>query len=108
MDSDVHSLALLTLAVEIFILFPLFANVMWDTVLSLILAVVVGSAACYSVSPTSFLIYTMVMFFIIAVVPVIFILSLPYKRNLYGPWDEAVISPSLSQKAPKKYAEYAY
>jgi len=91
MSTDFHSLALLTLAAQIFILFPIFSSLIWDSSLTLALLVLTVSLGSFTVSSGTFLIFSIVVFCVNLIFPVIFVISLQFKRNLYGPWDEAVV-----------------
>jgi len=89
--STEESLALLTLAVTVFLLFPSFTKVIWDSSFWLVVCITFVSGSCLTISTDIFVIYISVVFIIIILVPLVYVKNQQYKRNLHGPWDEAVI-----------------
>ena len=92
MSSDLHSMSLLTLAVQCFVLFPIFSPILWESSVNLILLITLTAYASFKVSSALFLTFTVVIFTVIALFPLFFVISLKFKENMYGPWDEAVLS----------------
>jgi phosphatidylinositol glycan class C protein len=89
--TDRHCQALMTMAVLVFILFPSFAKIIWDSAVALAICVTILSLASSTVSINYFLAYIIVMFLLTFVVPVAYVINQKYKQNLHGPWDEAVL-----------------
>lgn len=88
--TDWQSIAILTFAVQSFILFPIFTGSLSQSALVLALVICLSAATCYSVSSNVFLGYAILMFFVVVVSPVMFVFSSGFKKSIYGPWDEAI------------------
>jgi len=89
--STYHAFVLITVAVEIFVLFPIFRTKIRRSV---ILSVVLIGSAVVTLSLVSKVI-TIILVFVIAVInivcPLLFIRYQKCKDNIYGPWDEAIV-----------------
>lgn len=96
LKSSFHSFVLLTVAVECFVLLPIFLKHCFTST---------AATALYSiglVSTASYLLYSFtivpllctylgLIFFVNFVCPVIFVRQQKFKNNIHGPWDEAIL-----------------
>ena len=96
LDTDWDSIALLTFAIQLFVLFPIFSKLIQESAVALSIMILLCATLCITVSPNVFLAYSILMFVVIILCPMIFVLSCGLKRNIYGPWDEAV--PEIKNK----------
>ncbi|CAG7835423.1 unnamed protein product [Allacma fusca] len=96
LDTDMHSLALLTFAIQSFILFPVFSTLIRESTLAISIIIILSAAICMTVSANLFLAYAILMFIVMVLCPAFFVLSTGFKRNIYGPWDEAI--PEIKSK----------
>jgi phosphatidylinositol glycan class C protein len=94
LPTDELCIGLITLAVVVLILFPIFGRILWDSALFLVF--VIGSVGylCFLISTHFFLLYLAVISCVTVLVPLLFVTSQKFKKNLYGPWDEAVVEKS--------------
>jgi len=106
LPSDYHCFTALVLTFQIYVLFPIFARLFWDTYVTLIPCLLIGGFATYSVSPLTFYLYLGSVFIGNLMLPVGIVYGLNYKHNIYGPWDEAVIEPYVRPTRVKPYDPY--
>jgi len=90
LETDWQSIALLTFGVQSFILFPIFARMIRESSVVLVVIIILSASACYTVSANVFLGYAILMFLVVIVSPSAFVISSGFKKNIYGPWDEAI------------------
>lgn len=95
LPSPFHTFVLLTTAVESFVLCPLLLNKIENktiriSIVGFMIAICIYSL--YKISVIMALMFTTAVIFINVVCPYLFVSWLSYKENIYGPWDEAVIS----------------
>ncbi|CAH1786540.1 unnamed protein product [Owenia fusiformis] len=91
-----HAFATVSFAVEIFALWPEFRrklkkNVQYSQVTMTITLGVATSVSIATVSLTGAVIFSLLHIFVTFICPAWLISLQPYKNNIYGPWDEAVI-----------------
>ena len=87
-----HTFVLLTTAVESFVLCPIFLAKIGNKPIIPAIMVVICTFGLSSISFLMTIIFIGAVFFINVICPYLFVCWQRYKENIYGPWDEAVIS----------------
>ncbi|XP_063919925.1 phosphatidylinositol N-acetylglucosaminyltransferase subunit C [Zophobas morio] len=90
--SAYHAFILITVAIELFVLFPLFRNKINKKSLYVIGLLFVFDVFFLVQSSSLFtLLFILTALFINVGCPVMFVRYQKYKSNIYGPWDEAIV-----------------
>lgn len=98
LSSHLHAFSLLTVSVEFFVLLPLLL-IQWRNKLFISIPLAIGTTiSLYFVSQFFSFLFVIAISFIQFVCPCHYIKSQKYKDNIYGPWDEAIITSSISCK----------
>lgn len=90
--TPLHAFALLTVAVQCFVLLPF---ILWKTKDKVVISITLASTTLYflsQISLTIFYVFVAATVLIHFICPLWYIRWQKYKENIYGPWDEAVIS----------------
>lgn len=98
LPTNQHSLALITLGIQSFVLFPIFSSIIWDSAIWLVLIVATVAVGCFVTSIHIFLVYVGTVAFTTVLLPILFVMSQKFKYNMYGPWDEAVVGIESDQQ----------
>lgn len=91
LPTNTDTIALTTLGVELFLLFPIFSSFIWDSYWYLAVVILGVASVCLYTSLIFIWVYTGTMICITLVLPLTFWLSKKFKYQRHGPWDEAVI-----------------
>lgn len=89
--SPYHAFVLMTVAIEVFVLFPVVRVKFNSTVLLAFILTLITLYVLYNVSFTMTILLTLTLIFISFIFPIVFLRWQKYKNNIYGPWDEAVV-----------------
>lgn len=89
--TSLDAFALLVVAAQFFVLFPIFAKHIKSPIQLLMLMAIVCCAGLYNASETVLVLYVLVIGFVNIVCPYIFVRQQRYKNNINGPWDEAIV-----------------
>lgn len=89
--SPYHAFVLMTVAIEVFVLFPVVRAKFKSTVLLAFILTLITLYVLYNVSFTMTILLTLTLIFISFIFPIVFLRWQKYKNNIYGPWDEAVV-----------------
>ena len=90
--TSLHAFALLTVAVQCFVLLPF---LLWKTKDKIVISITLASTTLYflsQISLTIFFVFVAATVLIHFICPLWYIRWQKYKENIYGPWDEAVIT----------------
>ncbi|XP_071050113.1 phosphatidylinositol N-acetylglucosaminyltransferase subunit C [Onthophagus taurus] len=90
LQSSYHSLVLITIAIECFILSPILRK-SYSTYKITPLLILGIIFVLFNICTVCLVLYTFVLIFICLICPMLFRKYQNYKRNIYGPWDEAII-----------------
>lgn len=85
-----HAFTMLVVSVEFFVLFPIFINRFWTPYLLLPISLVC-SYLLFNISTTALCLYLLMLVFINIACPYVFVYQQKYKKNIHGPWDEAIV-----------------
>ncbi|XP_008543818.1 phosphatidylinositol N-acetylglucosaminyltransferase subunit C isoform X2 [Microplitis demolitor] len=91
--SPLHAFSLLTVAVQCFVLLPFLLSIKQNN--NIIISLVLTLVALYyliTVSTILSLVFIIATIFISVICPLWYVRWQKYKENIYGPWDEAVIT----------------
>ena len=95
LEDTTHAFLLLALAVQTFALFPELYEALNYTLFAFILTTMASLFFTVSISASAAILLFTVLIFVNIVFPLCFIWAQKFKDNLHGPWDEALISPSI-------------
>lgn len=99
--SPYHAFILITVAVEFFVLFPLFRNKTKKSVFMCIPIITFDIFCLMEISNLFMILFILIIFFINIVCPLLFVNYQKHKSNIYGPWDEAIVSDINYVRKPK-------
>ncbi|XP_051162821.1 phosphatidylinositol N-acetylglucosaminyltransferase subunit C [Leptopilina boulardi] len=86
-----HAFALLTVAVQCFVLLPFLLTKTKDNIAISIILILITQYFFFQISLTMFYVYVGATILIHFICPLWYIRWQKYKENIYGPWDEAAI-----------------
>lgn len=86
-----HGFVLITVAIELFVLFPLLRHKLKTQFIMSIFLISFVTFALSSVSTIVMLLFIALIFVTNIVCPLLFIRYQTFKDNIYGPWDEAIV-----------------
>lgn len=92
LSSAYHAFVFMCIAAECFVLFPIFRNGIKNSIPLTVILVGISFIALVSLSAITTTLFVFVVFFINVICPFVFVHYQKYKDNIYGPWDEAVVS----------------
>lgn len=87
-----HAFVLLTLAVECFVLLPIFLEKLEWPLLKLFGMLTFGFISLLSISIEITLYFAAAIIFLTLLCPILFLKWQKHKDNIYGPWDEAIVN----------------
>uniref|UniRef100_A0A1B6MLS0 Phosphatidylinositol N-acetylglucosaminyltransferase subunit C n=2 Tax=Graphocephala atropunctata TaxID=36148 RepID=A0A1B6MLS0_9HEMI len=99
LPSSFHVFILLSITVECFVMLPLVLAKVEGSFVTLFILVFLTLYSLWTVSLTMTILYVLVVLFINVLCPIWFIMWYRYKENIYGPWDEAVVSLPVSNNS---------
>ncbi|XP_065161933.1 phosphatidylinositol N-acetylglucosaminyltransferase subunit C [Atheta coriaria] len=82
---------LITIAIEMFVLFPLLRKKFQQTIIMSVLLIVINYGVLLHVSLLLTIEFTCLIIFINLICPMLYIRYQHFKDNIYGPWDEAIV-----------------
>lgn len=85
-----HAFTLLVVAMEFFVLLPIWMKTFWSLYWLAFLSLVCTYFLA-TISTTILVIYIFALIFINFICPYIFVYQQKYKNNIHGPWDEAIV-----------------
>lgn len=86
-----HGFVLITVAIQIFVLFPLLRHKIKCSNFMSIVLILFTVIALSSVSKIGTILFLILLFITNIICPLLFISYQTFKDNIYGPWDEAVV-----------------
>ncbi|XP_017786268.1 PREDICTED: phosphatidylinositol N-acetylglucosaminyltransferase subunit C [Nicrophorus vespilloides] len=89
--SAYHAFVLITIAIEIFVLFPLLRKKFGRSIVMCSILILVTIGLLQVISPLMNVCFVMSVIFINFICPFLFVKNQSFKDNIYGPWDEAVV-----------------
>lgn len=92
LSSSFHAFVLLTVAVELYALFPMLLSTVRGSLLTVGSMIIVTVYFLFTVSSILTFLFICSVTFITVVCPLCFVKWQCHKDNIYGPWDEAVVS----------------
>ena len=99
LQDTTYAFLLLTLAVAAFALFPELYEALNYTLVAFVVTTIIAMAFILSISVTYAILLFTTLVLVNIVFPLSFVWAQKYKDNLHGPWDEALISPSIQLNA---------
>lgn len=104
LQTSFHAFVLLTISVELFVLYPHFRSAVMP--LNLTFSCLLTFITFLSLSSMSLVMSVSFLFlfvFLNVICPLLFVHWQKYKDNIYGPWDEAVIDDNLDKYIERWY-----